>query len=69
VPRVKCTEPNTPCAGKIAIDLHAIISDPANDFQNTEWTLLMNEENFLKEWDEEWEDVNGPWNEEYKHDW
>lgn len=69
LPRIKCTKPNTQYTGKYAIDLCAILTDPAQEFQNAEWTLFMNENNFLKEWDEEWEDVNGPWREMPKQDW
>lgn len=49
--------PQSPCYGEIAIDLFALFDGKVSEFKSSEWSILMNEDNFLKEWHEEWEDA------------
>lgn len=61
LPRIRCKNPDSPCFGMDAIDLSVMLNGSVADFQKSEWTVLMNEDNFLKDWEDEWEDVHGPW--------
>lgn len=54
LPHIRCSDPRFPGYGENAIDLSASLSRSTLDFQKIEWSMLMNEKNFLKEWDEEW---------------
>ncbi|XP_026810092.1 kelch-like protein 17 isoform X2 [Rhopalosiphum maidis] len=58
LPRAACKIPD--CEFKNAINLFAYFDNFFIEtlFTKVEWNFGMNEENFLKEWDEEWKDVN-----------
>jgi hypothetical protein len=58
LPHAACKIPD--CEFKTAINLFAYLDQFYINtlFTKVEWNLGMNEENFLKDWDEEWTSLN-----------
>uniref|UniRef100_A0A2S2QY22 Kelch-like protein 2 n=1 Tax=Sipha flava TaxID=143950 RepID=A0A2S2QY22_9HEMI len=58
LPRYKCVETDSPCYGKVAINIASTLNEMlSEEFQSIEWIQAMDETNFLNNWDEQWKDL------------
>lgn len=56
LPRIKGAKLDSPCFGETVVDIVGTL-DFINKYEDIEWTVALDENNFLRAWDAKWKDL------------